>query len=321
MRLIVSLLHRMKLAIQGLFQNVIVFMRVIGGIFRMMFQNILKFLRRTTTFIIDMYHAIIDMVLQFIKALWELMLALSLLLLLYIPGIIGILIDKFVWHHTAILWGSWGYVVLITIIGIFYRPEGATLLGQSDSDLTKFFASSVLADNHYFQFTKELVQRWKELRESIRTEESNVVIEHLKSVKLQYEKMLTACNDYCKQGIKIRHYITRKNQDKLIEELYKRQLEASATRDQKTRQNYLTTVAKIEDELHQIEFYKKKLERLDSYFIKVSATVNNVHSKVLQIGVSDDLQNLEGNVFQDLELETQAINEVLKSSDRYGFFV
>ena len=159
------------------------------------------------------------------------------------------------------------------------------------------------------------MQRWKDLQESIRTEESHAVVDHLQSVKAQYENILDACNEYCRQGIKIRRYLRRKQPVKLTEELQKRQLEASAAKDEKTRQNYLTTVAALKDELRQIELYEKKLDRLDSYFIKVSATLNNVHSKVLQVGVSDDLSHLGGEQFQELEIETQAIDEVLKSTD------
>lgn len=107
----------------------------------------------------------------------------------------------------------------------------------------------------------------------------------------------------------------RKNSEQLLEELNKRKLEASATKDQKTRQNYMTAILKLKDEIHQIEIYRNKLERLDSYLIKVSATVNNVHSKVLQLGVSENLHDLGENEFQDLELETQAIDEVLQSTD------
>jgi len=290
-------------------------MNLIGNVFHMMVQNILKFLRRVTVFVIKMYRAIIEMLVQFFKALWELIIALTILLLLYIPGIAGILIDKFVWHHPALLWGSCGYIVLITLIGIFYRPEGAKLFAQSDGKMTKFFAANLLADSHYFRFVKELAQRWKELQESIRTEESKPIVEHLKSVTLQYEKVLIACNDYCRQGIKIQNYMERKNSEQLLEELNKRKLEASATKDQKTRQNYMTAILKLKDEIHQIEIYRNKLERLDSYLIKVSATVNNVHSKVLQLGVSENLHDLGENEFQDLELETQAIDEVLQSTD------
>lgn len=312
--LIVDFTKGMKSLIQALFRNILAFMNMIGDVFRMMFQNILKFLRRMTTFVIKMYHAITDMLVQFIKALWELMIALSILLFFYIPGITGILIDKLVWHHPVLLWAAWGYIALLTAIGIFYRPDGAKLFAQSDSELTNFFASDLLADNHYFQFVKELVERWKELRESIRTEESKPIIEHLESVALDYEEVLTACNAYCKQGIRIRRYMERKDSKKLTEELCKWQLAASATKDKKTRQNYLATIGKLNAELRQLELYKENSERLDSYFIKVSATINHLHSKVLQIGICDSFRKMEENLLKDLEIETQAIDEALQAT-------
>ena len=74
---IVRFLEGMKSANQVLFRNILAFMNLIGEIFRMMLQNILKFLRRATTFVIKMYLAIIEMLVQFIKALWSLIIALS----------------------------------------------------------------------------------------------------------------------------------------------------------------------------------------------------------------------------------------------------
>ncbi len=75
-------------------------------------------------------------------------------------------------------------------------------------------------------------------------------------------------------------------------------------------------IIRLNDELRQIEFYRKKLERLDSYLIKVAATMSHTHSKVLQIGVSGDLQDLEEDFFRELEDEAQALGEVLQATDQ-----
>jgi hypothetical protein len=204
------------------------------------------------------------------------------------------------------------------LIGIFYRPEGVSLLGQADVNLSTFFSPNLIADEHYFKYLKELMQQWKSLQQNIKTEENATIIGYLKSVTDQYKNVLMSCNKHCKQGKKIRLYLSRKNPKRLSEEIRKRQLEATSAKDELTRKNYLSVVSRLRDELQQIKFYKQKLEHLDSYLIKVVTTIRNIHSKVLQVGVSEELQDLGASFFHDLEIEAQALSEVLTQANKNG---
>lgn len=312
--LIFAILKGIKLTLQAVFHNILNGMKQLRSLIRMMFQNVLTFLERFRLYIIDMYHAIADMLVNFFKELLELGKALGLLLAFYVPGILGLSLSPFLGWSRFWYWGSWGYMLLITLVGIFYRPEGASILSQAEASLSKLISPKLLSDDHYFKYAKELIQQWKDLQQSIETEEKAIVVDHLKGIAKQYEDVLVSCNEYCQQGIKIRKYLSRKNPERISEEIRQRQLEATSSKDEHTRKNYLSAVSKLEDEFQQINFYKQKLEHLDSFLIKTVATIRNVHSKVLQVGVSGELDSLGDNIFQELEMESEAISEVLSNA-------
>lgn len=318
-RLIFAFLRGIKYLVKGIFQNIFLFIKLLRSLVRMMFQNMLAFLKNSRTYVIEMYHAIADLLVNFFVEFVQLAAALALLLSLYIPGIAGLLAGLYVYPSRFLSWFSWGYIGAITLIGIFYRPEGVSLLGQADVNLSRFFSPGLLSDDHYFKYIKELMQQWKELQQSVKTEKNSPIATHLKSITAQYKQVLTSCNEYCKQGMKIRKYLNRKNPERLSEEIRKRQLEATSAKNEKVRKNYRSVVSGLKDELQQITFYKQKLEHLDSYLIKVVSTIRNIHSKVLQVGVSDELKDLGETFFYDLEIEAQALSEVLSRADKNGF--